>query len=128
MGKIRNIVYAVSVAAGFALVGKGSLEIYRFSNAQELIEDYQATSAYIELKTVADVDGNGELNELERKLMYARLDDNRYGPGGGNWLWEDIVQNTEKRISMGGRMYWTPKDRSRISHALSIYKNERDFH
>jgi len=91
-----------------------------------LIEDYEATYAYLELKKVADVDENGELNELERKLMYARLDEDKYGPGGGDWLWKDIVQKTEERLNGGGWMYWTPKDRSRISNALAIYKNERD--
>ena len=125
MGKIRNMVYAVSVAAGLTLVGKCSSGMYQFSNALQLIEDYEATYTYLELKTVADVDENGELSEIERKLMYARLDDYKYGTGG-NWLWKDVVQSTEERIMSGGRMYWTPKDRSRISHALSTYIKEKD--
>ncbi len=129
MGKIRNRVYAISIATGFALVGRGCLGMYRFSNAQVLIEDYEATYTYLDLKRVADIDGDGELNALEKKLMYARLDDEcRYGPGGGNWLWKDIEKNIEERIGKSARMYWTPKDRGRISHALSIYKNERDEH
>ena len=126
MRKIKNIVYGVSVAAGLALIGKCSLEMSQFSNALNLIEDYEATYAYLKLKTAADVDENGELSEVERKLMYARLDEYRYGSGGGDWLWKDIEKNIEERIGKDARMYWTPKDRSRISHALFTYTKEKD--
>ncbi len=124
MGKIRNIAYVVGVVAGFALLGRGCLGMYRFSNALTLVEDYESTSAYIELKVLADVDRNGEMSEVERKLMFARLDEHRYAGGGGDWPWKDVVNSVEERIITGGRTYWTPNDRRRISYALALYKQE----
>ncbi len=121
MGQIKNIIYTVGVVASLALAARGCVGMYRFSNAQELIEDYKATSNYLELKDLADVDRSGELSEVERKLLFARLDEYRYGGGGDHWLWEDVAERVEERVKEGGRVYWTQNDRSRISHALMRY-------
>ena len=124
MGKIKNIMYGVGVVAGLTAAAQGCLGMYRFSNAQELIEDSETTSAYLELKMLADVDRDGELSEMEGKLMFARLDEDRCGPGASSWLWEDIAKRAEERIHDIERVYWFANQSSRISHALAIYKSE----
>lgn len=124
MGKIKKVVYGIGVVTGLALAGKGCLGMYRFSDAQQSIEDHKTTSNYLELKALADVDGNAELSEIERKLMYARLDENRSGMGADSWRWEDIAKRAEERIHNIEKVYWFANQSSRISHALAIYRGE----
>ncbi|MBI2148763.1 hypothetical protein HYU23_03720 [Candidatus Woesearchaeota archaeon] len=119
---IKKLMYGAITIVGFVALVKGCIELYWIHNKQELIYDQKTTNDYLELEKLADIDHDGNLSNIEKTLMYERLDNcNNYS----DVAWNIFAVRIENKIKEGRRIYWGPNEGARINRALRAYRNIR---
>ena len=118
----RKIIYTLATLVACAGLVKGVSSGIALLNRLEERRDNETTRSYLELKKLADIDDNGTLSDVEKRLLYERLDASK---GYTDIQWKHLANITDERIERND-ITWIPSDMNRIHHALSIYKKEAE--
>ncbi len=75
-----------------------------------------------ELNRLADIDGDGELSDIEKILVYAKLNSPiTHSRGEIEWR-EHFIDKINGRIKEGKTIHWMPYDSIRIRTVIRSYK------
>lgn len=101
------------VVAGVTLCFGLLYEVSIFKDKQLQREAKKAQQQYSILEKLADVDGNGKIFDIERTLMFERLDKNN-----------DYHYDLDWRVIQANSNFWDYRETMRIEKAIKLYKHD----
>jgi len=117
--KIRKVLLNLGIVVGLLGSARGCAGLYKWQKGLELTRNNETTRYYSVLKKLADIDQDGKLSDIEKILLYTRLDAyNSYAEVN----WEIFGDRIDEQIKNNKKVYWGDNHRRRITYAISEYK------